>query len=902
MAADKASNIYSTAYQTWKDAHSQFNSAVEGYLDACLSFEEVCTGPLASNAALPMLEEVITALDSELPGLNSGVERASVANKIVKALRNRSATLTPITVLPSEVLIRVFELVCHSRENRSLAYNPSQSPRSLACVNTYWRRLILGDSHLWTRINLASFNKRSNKLHEHTRTQLKYARESFIYVNLDSTQQWSDYSLFDETRDLLIEVAPRLRSLTYRGEESTGYSPVEVLSCWIQHGTSGTGHALRLLSYSSLQFPRDLALELSERHLHFIRWSSSLYHNLVELDLSFDRDFTQFPTAAEFAAVLSASPALRALKIFGFGLQSLLESDTVGPILPSAMQSTTTSSNIYSEALRTWKNAHKRFNAAIEEYYDACLSFEATCSGPLARDAIQPMLEEVLAALESELPELLLEIEKVSNANKVLKTLRNRSAALTPISILPSELLTRIFEFFCLSRDNSALAYNPSESPRALAGVCTYWRRLTLESSYLWTCINLASLTKLGNKPHKYTQTQLKYARRLSLDISFDGTQQWSDYSDFLETKALFIEAASRLCSLTYQAERLTGYSPIEFLSYWVKHGTPGSCRALKFVASSSHLFPGEYRSDLFLSRSIPMEQIESFLAPIQYLTLHHLFIGWSSSLYHNLVELDLSFNSSFADFPTIAQFSAVLSNSPGLRALKFNGFRLMSITSSPYATEPIPLNNLEILFLKNIHRRSLRFLLPMIQPGSKPLYMRFDLPKRRADFSYYLKLLRRSRVFKLMIAGRGGYPLHSLMASLEGVQHLLLTEFVIDISFWQLMHDTVIPYAQAQLPSVWPSLRTLHLLECKFEGSEYDYYLEETPIPFNFMVWIWGLDEFHEMDRSWIDPDSPELQRILSTLSRYVPGLQQVQPDGSIIFEAWRSALNFAPYFQCAP
>ncbi|KAG8725388.1 hypothetical protein FRC09_000029 [Ceratobasidium sp. 395] len=559
------------------------------------------------------------------------------------------------------------------------------------------------------------------------------------------------------------------------------------------------------------------------------------------------------------------------------------------------MKSSESRLNIYDEAFEAWKNAHAQFKAAVAMYSDACSAFDTACSGPLARNGTQSMLEDALSALDSELPGLASDIEQAVTANRVLKALRNKSATVVRINKLPSEVLIRIFGLLCHSRQDLCGADNPYRPPRILACVNTYWRQLILSNSHLWTRINLASLDKLSEKPLEHTQAQLTCAGTLPLDVVLDGTQQWSDHSLFQKIRDLLREVAPRLRSLTYQADRPTGFSPREVLLHWIRHGTPGSGHTLKLLSYSSAEVD-DLRPELLLLHSISMEQMDAFFTPVRHLALHRHYIGWSSVLYHNLVELDLSFDSSFLHFPTTAEFAAVLSASPGLHALKLFGFGLQSSSPSD-AVRPIRLDHLEILFLKGIHSRSLKLLLPMLQPGSTPLYMRFDVPKRSADTIYYAQLLQRSSVIKLMVKGNGNNPPQSLLASLAGVQHLLLYNFVVDIPFWESMQNSLVPHANQQYPSVWPSLRTLHLFECGCYGSEYKRYLKK-PIPHNFMLWIWVGDQFYEMDGSQIKRNSPKAQKILRVLSRYVPGMQEVQENRTIMFEAWRSALYFAPYF----
>ncbi|KAG8715358.1 hypothetical protein FRC09_016671 [Ceratobasidium sp. 395] len=387
----------------------------------------------------------------------------------------------------------------------------------------------------------------------------------------------------------------------------------------------------------------------------------------------------------------------------------------------------TTMPNVYSEAFKAWKDAHAPFKTAIAVYSDAYLAFHAICSSPLVENTTQPMLEGVLAALDSEILGLASDIKQVTSANKTVRLLRNKSTTLVRISILPAELLTRVFELFCYSPEKLGEMNRLARLPWTLACVNTYWRQLTVNNSYLWARLNLVA----GRRPDEQARTQLTYARNLPLDVMLDTVKERATFMFSRAPEDLLIEVAPRLRSLTYHADRMTSYSPSDILSHWIRHGTPGTGHRLNLL-SYQLLEPDDVRFEI-QSNPMSMERIEAFFAPVQYLALHHLYVGWSSALYHGLIELDLNFSSSFIQFPTATEFAAILSASPGLRALKLHGFGL-NAQDEQHAVEPIRLDYLQVLFLGEIHRRSLNRLLAMIQPGSIPLYMRFDLQKQSAD------------------------------------------------------------------------------------------------------------------------------------------------------------------------
>ncbi|KAG8790712.1 hypothetical protein FRC12_011217 [Ceratobasidium sp. 428] len=554
-------------------------------------------------------------------------------------------------------------------------------------------------------------------------------------------------------------------------------------------------------------------------------------------------------------------------------------------------------SNVYSEAFEAWQDARVRFKAALKVYSDACSVFRVMCSGPLVQNTTQSMLEGVMVALDNEIPGMASDIEQVRSANWAVNLVRNKSTTLVPINILPAELLTRIFESLCYSREILGEMGQLLRSPWTLAWVNTYWRQLAFSNSYLWARIHMPTWAKLRGQPYKQARTQLTYARNLPLDVMLDSTKEKvaAKIMSHRATEELFCKVVPRLRSLAYDEGDSASYSVKNVLFHWIQYGTPGTTYYLDLRLLDKGSSPSNDLRLKIQSSSTPIERIEAFFAPVQHLALHNQYIGWSSALYHGLIELDLFFYPKFDHFPTASEFAAMLSASPCLRALKLRGFGLQ-LQNSLDTVEPIRLDCLEVLFLGDIRSRSLHPLLPMFQPGSLPLYMRFNIPKQSADIVHYVQLLRRSSVVKLMVVGNGCRLPRSLLAFLSGLEYLCLCNLVLDISLWASMRESLISYANEQYPSVWPSLRTLHLHECTLHISESQPH-HNNSTPYSFMLWIWNGSLFHETDRLFIEKGSVRGQTILRSFSSYVPGMQEVQNDKSILLEAWGSALGFAPY-----
>ncbi|KDN40239.1 hypothetical protein RSAG8_08302, partial [Rhizoctonia solani AG-8 WAC10335] len=118
------------------------------------------------------------------------------------------------------------------------------------------------------------------------------------------------------------------------------------------------------------------------------------------------------------------------------------------------------------------------------------------------------------------------------------------------------------------------------------------------------------------------------------------------------------------------------------------------------------------------------------------------MYIDWGSQAYHELVELCLLSNrESYVNLATISelQLKAILTSSPRLRIFRF-GIMVLSdirpILPTGNAIVPVQLDDLQILDLDLEQRSedSLRYVLRLVSPGSKPL--KLLLPRSRGTVS----------------------------------------------------------------------------------------------------------------------------------------------------------------------
>ncbi|KAG9074899.1 hypothetical protein FRC06_010396, partial [Ceratobasidium sp. 370] len=383
-----------------------------------------------------------------------------------------------------------------------------------------------------------------------------------------------------------------------------------------------------------------------------------------------------------------------------------------------------------------------------------------------------------------------------------MKALRNRSATLVPINRLSSELLIRIFE----SLDHPGplgptLEKGTWPFPESVACVSTSWRQLTFDNGQLWSRINFDLPSHLGDKLYGWAATRLKRSQGHRVELCVRESPQ-ATHGDFKELLDFLPGVMPCLSAIRF---RLMPYYIPEILSCWFTHGTHDTVIDLQLIVDDNY----SPLQDLVprLAQSKPVELIEDRFSHVRYLSLHHAFVDWSSRLYHGLVELDLLFTEDDRVSAPIEQLASVLAASPMLRALKLCGLRLQGSSSVP---ESVRLDNLEILFLANMSSDA-NLLLPILQPGPKPMYMR--LPLDVFDPDPCLQFLMRSRVEKLIIeAYMHDVPPPALFTVLPVTQHLVLVDFKLPVDFFLSMNFPLARRDNSSYPTVWPHLRSLHL------------------------------------------------------------------------------------------
>ncbi|KAA1469107.1 hypothetical protein DENSPDRAFT_834647 [Dentipellis sp. KUC8613] len=283
----------------------------------------------------------VDLMHSNLPWTNPGdvhtlIAAMSSEDPAVAAftkLLTRYNALAPIHILPLEILCNIFFFVVHDPRRR-----PARANRRLLCTSavcTFWRRAILSDPLLWTRIDLLSTN--------HSFLALERSQN----VPIDVTLVCEDMRPIPSNWTTLLDHAARIATLTCTAAS-------HIIEALLEDFPS----SLPLMHTLSLENP-ELNFEPEFRETYYLYrdtsiahtvtpalrkltlegvslpWTLPLFHGLSYLHVQFDGVpfFFRFQV---FYDVIKACPALETLSLHNVGPDPH-DPDSVIPPMPISL-------------------------------------------------------------------------------------------------------------------------------------------------------------------------------------------------------------------------------------------------------------------------------------------------------------------------------------------------------------------------------------------------------------------------------------------------------------------------------------------------------------------------------------------------------------------------------------
>lgn len=408
--------------------------------------------------------------------------------------------------------------------------------------------------------------------------------------------------------------------------------------------------------------------------------------------------------------------------------------------------------------------ASNLLSVALERYISVCSTIE---NSSIPRELLDPLSNELSLATSY--------ATKIGHAKLILGRTQNRSA-LVPISILPTEILSRVFELVLdaqkcgaeeianIERIRDASCF--TKPPDLLSYVCSRWRRVMTTCPKFWTHIDLVPHSSCRSRKRLLTLAKEYVARAGQLPLDFhiiDANS--SEFKGWIHDESLFqflISVGSRMRSLDLVT--LSELMPFhtDIFGSLFKEAIPGTLTRLCVSGKPSNY----HTSGTFLEatepsresgrRLLPKHVLEDLLHPVTVLRLTGLYPYWDSRAYYGLVELRLTLWDDEQPPITKLQLISILTSSPKLRVLELD-FGFTEPLPVNISIDPVQLDDLEILNILSMADSQLKTFLPLIAPGSKPLQLALTLPAQalhRSSEEEIYQFLDRANVTKLYVAG----------------------------------------------------------------------------------------------------------------------------------------------------
>ncbi|KAG8740943.1 hypothetical protein FRC11_015074 [Ceratobasidium sp. 423] len=467
-------------------------------------------------------------------------------------------------------------------------------------------------------------------------------------------------------------------------------------------------------------------------------------------------------------------------------------------------------------------------SAVLDDYVDTC----AKLRDYYFQERVAEKLDEVLDRVAAELQLVTSYGTKLKQAEASMKVVRNNSPTIVPISSLPPETLTRIFqivvdnqpEILDATRAPFKVSLSFPKYPETLSHVCFGWRQIAIGSHGLWTRIDLVLHHPFGPGLLARAKNHAALAGSLPLDVRMiDPTVdrdraygkprefEFEDF-DFLAFAETPISGLSLVCYHGLQVEHYN------FIGYCIMNGTEqtleqfvirdvcGRGGPYYFLESRSTNHHGRKGFQIDLSEQI----LDRFWSSTSVLRLAGLYPHWTSRAYHQLVDLRLGSDEAGSAPISEAQIIGILRASPGLRI-----FHLYLEPTDPLPDDApisvVRLDELESLNLSSITinpSQILRFLTPgqnslQLSIGGKPTEV-------------VEQFLRRSNVTQLRMVAWETYPPANLLCLCPNLRLLVLDVWgnIEEVNF-----QTTLDQEGEGAPAIPTSIQSLYVLRCEGLG-----------------------------------------------------------------------------------
>ncbi|KAG9085076.1 hypothetical protein FRC06_003745, partial [Ceratobasidium sp. 370] len=484
-------------------------------------------------------------------------------------------------------------------------------------------------------------------------------------------------------------------------------------------------------------------------------------------------------------------------------------------------------------AFQHWELVQAQLNQAIQQYLAASVALDAVCES--VSPSCHCLTEKWYLKVNMELSNRSGEGE-LRKAWNVLARMRNRCRALSPISVLPSEVLVDILSLNsadeCLRTCFTQFRSTSCPETPAWASVCTRWRQLYLR----WHATSAhLDLVVGGDKEKRYfCRAEMIADRSLDapLHLVIRDRVSKADCAVLSDEVARLIRFVTplmpRVCALDITVENGSQLLLDSVLASWLE-GCPRALPKVFKVWNSFAEEPLQLRPPIQLSseNQLSPTYFWDFLRPLQTLALHHCYPPSSSGIFKGLLDLYLDWSHKN---PVPLDILNVLAASPGLRSLAIDDVACVKQEPPPKA---VWLNSLQNLILsqykiENCLNRFLPWLNTTSNLVSVIMRMIIDpdfIPESQAFF-------RRSSIKRIFTYGTERYSC-TLVAQLcpaPDLEELVLRDCSLTVDPAGASSSSMADGSK-YTHTPWPVLHTLRLVRCAIEHESLRQFIALHPI-----------------------------------------------------------------------
>ncbi|KAG9100667.1 hypothetical protein FRC07_010391, partial [Ceratobasidium sp. 392] len=286
------------AFAQWKKAQLHLENAAQLFLEASIGLRDALSQHFIVSSRNPSFDNMIFKIQSQLI-LNDSIETKVLSSRAaVNSIRNMSTACVSLSILPSEILSRIFTLAIAS----TCYYTKHETPDPLLAISavcTRWRQLAVGTRSLWSHIDLIAPHLvigGSSDSTEIARLWLERSRGVPLHIHVRRRLDGSDSQLLTSLQPYLADLSSLILSGTNKPTFDT------LLGFCSRHGVSGSLKSLVISGYEDYGF--------WDRR----GWPTSYLRGLVELQLlSLPSSMTL--ALDELSIILSQSQTLQTLRI-----------------------------------------------------------------------------------------------------------------------------------------------------------------------------------------------------------------------------------------------------------------------------------------------------------------------------------------------------------------------------------------------------------------------------------------------------------------------------------------------------------------------------------------------------------------------------------------------------------